>query len=708
MDVRLPDGTIIQNVPDGTTQADLVAKLQRNGMTVPADWLAPAPDAPQPDPVQTAGASVNRGIAGIPRQLGLTARYALEGPAQAAQVFTEPVAGLMRWAGIPTSPLGQVATRAADAIGLPKPENSTERVVADATRLLAGSGATLGAAGAAGNLPGMVGKVGQFMASNPAAQLSSAVGGGAMGGLSREGGGNELQQAGAALIGGVAGGMVPGAAAKVGEVGRHLLNSGMSAPQMDVQIAQTLSRAGVDYGQVPERARQALRAEMASALRAGRELDPAAVARLAEFRALGVTPTRGMVTQDPVQITREMNLAKSGANAGDRGLQGLARVQNQNNARMIEVMNDAGAGRGDAFAAGQSAIDTIRGADAARAGRVSELYRQARDSSGRAAPLDGYAFTQQASRALDEGLLGGALPASVEQHLNRIAAGEVPFDVNYAEQLKTAIGNLQRASNDGQTRMALGVVRRALDDTPLMGAPQINPGNLPAVPGAVPPSPASLGQEAIGAFNQARQAARQRFAWQESGRPIEAALNGAQPDNFVQKFVFNGTVADAQALAQNAPRDQIRDAITAHLKDKALNGAADEVGKFSQSAYNKALRQIGERKLSLFFEPEEIQQLTRLGRVAALAQNQPVGSAVNNSNSGALLLGRGLDLLGNVPVIGPMLGQPLQNLNISVQQRAAQNVLPGLLARPDIGPQAPGLLAPALTYGGLLAAPVTN
>lgn len=98
MDVRLPDGTIIKNVPDGTTKADLVAKLQGNGMAVPSEWLQAAPPT---QPVQEAGRSLNRGLSDVPRQLGLTARYALEGPAQAAQVFTEPVAGLMRWAGVP-------------------------------------------------------------------------------------------------------------------------------------------------------------------------------------------------------------------------------------------------------------------------------------------------------------------------------------------------------------------------------------------------------------------------------------------------------------------------------------------------------------------------------------------------------------------------------------------------------------------------------
>jgi len=660
------------------------------------------------DPFKAAGKSLNRGLSDIPRQLGLTARYALEGPAQAAQVFTEPVAGLMRWAGIPTRPLGEIASGAADAIGLPKPETSQERVVGDATRLLAGTGGMLGASRAMAQLPGMVGTVGAGMAANPTAQLTSATGAGVMGGLSREGGGNEMQQAGAALIGGVAGGMVPGAANAAVNAGKRLFNR-LTPQQMDVQISNVLQRAGMDYSQVPERARQSLRAQMQDALRAGQELDPAAVRRLAEFQTIGATPTRGMVTQDPVRITQEMNLAKMGANAGDDGLQGLARVQNQNNTRLINVMNEAGANRGDAIAAGQRAIGAIQAQDEAMAGRVSNLYQQARDTSGRSAALDGAAFTRTANQMLDEGLLGGALPKDVADHMNRIARGEVPFDVNYAEQLKTRIAALQRATNDGSARMALGMVRRALDETPLMSAPQVNPGNLPAVPGTVPPSPAALGQESIDAFNQARQAARQRFGWQESARPIEAALNGAQPDDFVQKFVIRGTVADASALAKNAPTAEIKNALLAHLKDKALGGSADEVGKFSQSAYNKALNQIGDRKLSLFFSPEELNQLRTVGRVASYMQNQPVGSAVNNSNSGALLLGKGIDLLNKLPGGQTFLGQPLQNINVSIQQRAAQNVLPGLLATQPRQPMASGLLAPAAAFsGGLLAPPVTN
>lgn len=43
MNVELPDGTIIEGVPEGTTKAQLVQKLTANGMSVPAEWMAPKP-----------------------------------------------------------------------------------------------------------------------------------------------------------------------------------------------------------------------------------------------------------------------------------------------------------------------------------------------------------------------------------------------------------------------------------------------------------------------------------------------------------------------------------------------------------------------------------------------------------------------------------------------------------------------------------------
>ena len=50
MDVKLPDGTIVKNIPDGTSKADLVAKLKANGMNVPDSWMQGASGAAAPQP----------------------------------------------------------------------------------------------------------------------------------------------------------------------------------------------------------------------------------------------------------------------------------------------------------------------------------------------------------------------------------------------------------------------------------------------------------------------------------------------------------------------------------------------------------------------------------------------------------------------------------------------------------------------------------
>lgn len=662
-------------------------------------------------------------LKGIPRQIGLTARYAMEGPAQAAQIITEPLRQFV------TDPLisfatgkkqnsrtaSELASSAADFIGLPKPEGANERVVADAARLMAGAGG-LGVAGkAAQGAGGAVAKAGEFFAANPVQQLTSAAGAGLAGGSVREAGGGAGAQAAAALLGGVGAPMAVGGATSLANAAKARLMPTATTRDVEQQIALVLQRQGVDWSAIPERIKQPMRAEVRQAMSAGGDLNPDAVRRLLDFQTVGATPTRGMLTQDPVQITREMNLAKTGANSTDLGLQRLPQLQNANTQTLLNTLDDAGARNApDAFATGQRVIGALQGNVDRTRGRIDSLYSAARDTQGRSAPLDGSAFTQRASQLLDEGLLGGALPPSVSSHLNRIAQGEVPFTVDYAEQLKTAIGKLQRASNDGQTRMALGVVRQALDDTPLRSAPQVNPGNLPSVAGTVPPSPAAMGQESIAAFNRARQANRAFMQRVEQTPALRAVVDGVEPDRFVQQFVTGqgATVADVQAMRRaigNNPEalNAVRGYIVAHLRGAATNGTED-VTKFSPAAYNRALGNIGERKLAAFFEPEEIRRLQAVGRVGTMMTAQPAGSAVNNSNSGALMLGRGLSMLDSVTGRLPLgLNTTIQGTLRGVQQGQALSVPGSLLMPQPAMPLLQRAATPAI-LGGLLATQPVN
>lgn len=669
----------------------------------------------------TAGKSINRGLSDIPRQIGLTARYALEGPAQAAQIFTEPVAGLMRAGGIKTKSLGEMATGFADMIGLPSPQGANERVIGDATRLLSGAGGMGAAAGAGSALSGATGKVMTALAANPMQQLGSAVGAGLAGGASREAGGNGWMQAAASLAGGVGGGLAPGMASGVMNAGKRIFAPAVTPQQLDVQISTVLGKAGTDYSQLPSQVQNSLRNELSDALKAGKELNPEAVRRLADFRMVpGATPTRGMVSQDPVQITREMNLAKTGANSADAQLQGMARIQNQNNQALIGNINQLGAQRGDLFRAGEGSIGAIVGRDTERGKAVTGMYNAAKEMPGGNIPLDRTPFVNGIYDSLARENKLAFLPENVSSMINTISKGsvrangqnfDVPFDAKALDNLMTTIATEQRGTQNGNVKAALSIARKAIDAAQVApikmqfgGNQAVTSGGANFLKSADAEAPAYMD-----ALNQARKAAADRFNWRESSRPVDAALNGAQPDNFVKKFVIGGSLADARAVADNAPASGVKDAIVAHLKEKALNGNSDEIGKFSQSAYNKELFNIGDRKLSVFFSPEELAQLKAQGRVSSYMTNQPAGSAVGNSNTGSLILGRGADLLSNfagrLPFGGAALADPLKNLNISLTQRQAQNIMPGLLATQPRQPMLDSLMLPGMAAGGGLLSP---
>lgn len=708
------DDEVVQAAPAASSPGPAPASASPSGGWWDGDEVVtPAPRARQPEAATPEPASPQRSaLASLGRQVGLTARHGLEGLGQAAEIVTEPVRQLVtdpaaRALGAQSQgmPLSKLAQGFADKIGLPAPENAQERVVGDAARFMAGSAGIAGASNKVAHavtpvaqqvmgqatsqvVKGPLQAAAEAVAANPGAQIAGGAGAGAASGATREAGGDGLAQGVAGLAGGLAGSMAASMLARGPSLARSVQNA-------DPQIEQSLRRAGVEWQDLPDGVRSSLRAEAQRALKGGAELDGDALARLAEFRQVGATPTRGTLSLDPVQITREQNLARMGANSSDAGLHGLARVQNENNRALIEGLNRLGANaQTDAHASGEQVMKALRrGLDAEKAG-VNTLYSQARDSAGRSMRLDGHAFTTQASRLLDDGLLGGALPSSVEQHLNRIAKGEVPFTVDYAEQLKTAMAKLQRASSDGQTRMALSAVRQALDDTPLMADAGLE-----------------AGQEAVAAFNRARLANRSMMQRIERIPGLSAVYEGkATPDDFVRKYVIsrNAKVLHTRRLADelraNDPQafEAVRASLAQHLKQSAIGSASDETGRFSASGYNRALMALGPRKLSQFFDANEVAQLKAVGKVAQYTTAQPAGSAVNNSNSGNVLMGRGLDLLdrlsAKVPLLG--LGPTVSGATREVQQRQAQQIAQALARKP--AEQARQL--PGMTFGALMMA----
>jgi len=664
---------------------------------------------------QSAGSFIN----GIPRQIGLTARYGMEGTANLLQLFTEPIRAVQdKVTGAPTKPLGQVATGIADWMRLPSPETPDERVIGDASRLVAGSGGFMGGVKGASSF---IGKKGAELIApllqNPVSQLSAAAGGGLASGSSREAGGDGSEQLLAALGGTVAGGLTPGAINGVISKISSLRSSPMA---LEGKITLALKEAGVDWQAVPQGIRNQLLADVKKATSTGGDLNPDAVRRLADFRMTNTTPTRGMLTLDPIQVTREQNLAKLGANSSDDALAALPMLQNRNNSQLISNLNQAGAAKGNPLEAGRSSIDRITGIDSAMKSRVSSMYDAARNMPGGDVPLQRTELVNNIYSRLAKDNKLAFLPKEVSDMIDDISLGvvkrggqqfDVPFDAKALDNLMTTISTAQRGTKDGNIKAALSLVRQAIDDTPITPVKAQFGGNQVVTQAGAKflRDQDAQAPEFMQALNQARSAARQRFDWQESSKPVQAALDGMEPDKFFQRFVVGGTISDAKALAKAGDKAAIKDSITAYLKEKALNGSADEVGKFSQFAFNKALKEIGQEKLGLFFSKSEIQQLEANARASSYMQVQPVGSAINNSNSGIYFNARMMDYItsvaSKVPLGKQLVVDPLRSVDISLGERAAQNITPGLLMPSQQSSALPFFSAPAAAGLGLLSAP---
>jgi hypothetical protein len=697
----------------------------------------------------SAAVSAGRDINSIPRQIGLTARYGLEGLANTAQIATEPLRYLTdRLTGQTgkTLPLGELTSRGLDAIGLPKPEGANERVIADATRLVAGAGGMGAAAGTASALPGAMGRAGAFLSANMPQQLASAAGAGLAGGVSREAGGSPLMQGAAALAGGVTAGMVPGAASYGFNAGKNLVNSlrpgqqQIAQQRIDQTINVTLQNQGIDPATITPAMRSALREQVGKAMDMG-DLNPEAVARLADYTRLNLAPTRARLTLDPYDVTQEQNAASLAAATGQRGAR-LPQIANQNNQRLVGMVDDMGGARPmDSYGQGSAVTRAIQSRDDSLNQQVRSAYQAYRDSTGRELPVplgplkEGY---QSTLKDFGDDLIPGAVrkkfkgilnPPRPHSHGAPAAAPPPPqtiVDSSGKVLLDLTPKPAQKTLSIDDAEMLIKTIN--LNYTPANVAQaraldRLRDGVQRSIIGA---TETGEGMESATLANLARDTARQRFQWRDSSPVIQRALGGANADTFVQNNViskaagFDDVARAAQVINDNpAARESVRTAIMQKLRESAVGKGAVQAqdgstvtGNFSGRGFESALKDIGDRKLGLFFAPEEVETLKAMARTASFETFQPRGSAVNNSKTaagvGSLLQGLSKyvkPIANRLPAGEMLVSNPLDYTTAMALQRPALNIPQGLLMQQQRQPIGQGLLLPAIAGGGLLSAP---
>lgn len=277
MDVQLPDGTTVKGVPDGTTKAQLAEKLKANGRNVPDEWLAPSTPKEQP--------ALPKGFPGVIEEAAHVG----------SQLASFPVAGVASAYQFATSPPGLRARNAAQASEAVQQAMTYQPRTAGGQAFAKASDTVLGIpAKLADTLTGGI-------AENPTIK-------GALGPT-----GSEVLQAGAnaalQAVPSVLGGKFIGKSARTG--------AESTAGAESAARAYVNTRTGLDWNALSDKLKSTL-TQIASDSKNLEKLDPKALERQARLDRLNIPATRGQITRDLPQLTREENITKTDAGAGVR------------------------------------------------------------------------------------------------------------------------------------------------------------------------------------------------------------------------------------------------------------------------------------------------------------------------------------------------------------------------------------------------------
>lgn len=452
------------------------------------------------------------------------------------------------------------------------------------------------------------------------------------------------------------------------------------------QIDASMREMGLTVNDLPAPQMKALVDQVTDALKAGKQIDPAALLRKADFDAIGINPTLGQITRDPKQWASEINLR--GVNGAGEPL--LQRFTEQNQ-RLTQGINSLSQGAGEKYQAGQRIIDDLAATDDFFSKHVSGLYQQARQSAGKDldVPLQGLA--QDYARILRD--FGDKLPSGVRNNLDELGllAGKQKkvFTVEDADRLLKVINS--NSSNDPAVNAALSQIRASVKNA-------VNSADAGG-----------------GVFAPAVKAASERFAMHDSIPALRAVAEGrVAPDDFVRRFLVGGKADEVNALSKimgGEAKNEAKAQIGEYLRRAAFgeNIAGDKA--FSQERFNKAIADIGTEKLKAFFSGAEIENLKRMGRVGAYMTSAPAKAPVNSSGSASEMF----NLLQHIPVVdraasaakavGSTVVSPIRNSAVTRNALTADVPVTAAPLTADQSNWLARILAGGAVVGGGLAAP---
>ena len=688
---ELPDGTqlhfpagTLDTVIDNVVQSHIQNKAQ------------PAPE--EPNWLQRHGISKERfkqefAPSNLAKDVGIAARGAIQGGGSILDLLAAPVRGAANLA-LPESqqikPMS-IGQTAANALNLPTAGTPAQRI---SEKVFEGAGSTVTPYGLANianktaPLFNAVPKTGvgetmqnvgtalrEGFGKNLPQQIQAGMGAGAGVGTVQELGGNQWLQ----LLAGLAGGIATPTAIKYGA--QPLMESVATKaqdfvssfkapvinPNIDKKIGFALSSGDIKLTDIPEGVLNSVRNDLSQITKNGEELSTDAVRRLIDYRMTGAIPKKGTLTLNPKDITLEKNLSKMGAG-------NLADVENANNQTLINNLNGLGAANAaEPQVVGETLFNKFKTIHDQNQQKINELYTNAKTKDGRLAEYDSFKFTNDINNGLENNLKTKFVPTEIKSMVNDFATGKVPLNVQTKVQFQSIVSDAMRSTMDGNVKSALKVIRDNLESVPLKAGQE-------------------FGADADAAFKAANRYTYNYKKTQEQIPALKAVEDGVSADTFFNKYIINSDAKTFEKTFNQLDAEGqkvIKDNIVGFIKNKATNNVADETAKISGSQLDKAIAQLGTKKLNLLFSSDELAQLKAIRNVAKFEQFQPTGSAVNTSNTATTLMN--LSNAG-LNVVRPLIRGFQANQAMDISQAFKQ---------PNI-PQVRKVISPYSTTFGLL------
>jgi hypothetical protein len=161
--------------------------------------------------------------------------------------------------------------------------------------------------------------------------------------------------------------------------------------------------------------------------------------------------------------------------------------------------------------------------------------------------------------------------------------------------------------------------------------------------------------------------------------------DGVQPDAFFEKAIIRqpaDTIRKTLPYLSAEDTAMVKNQVVDWLKQKAVGGRSDNaVSTFSGLQMEKAMKSFGTKKLELLFSKEELNALKANAKVGQYEVAQPIGSAVNNSNSGVFAAAKAIEALktAKIPLYSQTVAPVIRNIEAGFGARNALDPSKALL-----------------------------